>query len=443
MIRRTLVWLLVLVLTSAGALGGVTAETAPSNGTAANPSDAIAGTNRPAVSGGPTPVARQSTVDCNYTQLYDRASNGVVRINVTNESGDLTWGSGWVYRIEDSTAYVVTNWHVANAVPESGFEVQFGDGRWREAEPTGSDLWTDLAVLRVENVPDSARALEVANATPRRGQSVAAVGNPSTGEPALNISGVPLQNTITRGIVSGVDRAVRVWGYPNGSLTIPGTIQTDAGVGGGSSGGPLLNCRGKVLGVIYGGDVFRDVSFAVSNRMVRAIVPTLIANGSYEHAFLGANTTSVSATLAKVNDLPVTEGAMVESVTEGGPADGVLQPAPATHRATGLPYDGDVVLAVDGTDIEDSEDLLSYLLLEARPNETVSMTVLRDGENRTVEVTLGARPTVPAVNGTVGGPNATTTAPATTATTVANGTTTGGADGGAARGPPVARPRES
>ena len=421
--ERLLVGAIVLVLVVAGSAVGVSSSEgrhAPTDQQVQTTDEtrgadaAVAG--EPAVDG--PQVARHADRrqdDCDYRSLYDEASNGVVAVSVSNETGPIGEGSGWVYETNNSTAYVVTNWHVVRNATE--VDVQFSEGRWREAELVGADVSTDLAVLRIENAPNSTTALKLARERAERGQSVAALGNPFR-----------LEESISRGIVSGVERAVTV-DYGDGvTTTVPNTIQVDAAVNPGNSGGPLLDCRGHVLGVNYAGvgQVDTGVNFAISTTVVREVVPALVENGSYRHSFLGIRPVDVGPTLSEANDLNVTRGVMVVDVLPGGPADPELRGAPAIHRRTGLPYGGDVIVAMEETRIADTEDLLTYLLFETHPGETVNVTVLRDGENRTVAVTLGERPpvTAPPPTTTTPEPPETTTEVETTTETETTTTTT-------------------
>lgn len=391
--------LLVAVLVTVSPASGVTTVDRP------GATDAPASDVRPTGPDAAGEHAAQAN-DCNYTSLYQETESAVVAVNVSNESGRLGEASGWVYRLSDGTAYVVTNWHVvANA---TDYDVQFNRGRWREAELVGADFWTDLAVLRVSDPPASATALDVANGSVRRGQSIAVLGN------ALGYT-----ESISPGVVTGVDRAVSVFVAPWLNLTIPGTVQTDASAPFGSSGGPWVNCDGEVVAVMHAGALLFDVSFGIPGALVRQVVPTLAAGENVTHSYLGARTVDVGPELAEANDLSVTRGAYVVDVPPWSPAAGQLQGSPAVHRQTGLPYGGDVVLSVDGTRVRDNEDLLSYLVLETRPNETVTMTVLRDGANETVSVTLGERPQVPPTGNVSIPVEATPAANETTTTTAA------------------------
>lgn len=376
-VYRLLVGVAGLVLIVAGSTGGVTIPDGHSS--TATP----LAEEPPAVDGhqGIVQVDRQQA-DCNYSQLFDAAEESVVVVQSANATGAFGEGSGWIYNISNSTAYVVTNWHVVYNATD--YDIQF-DGQWREAELVGASSWTDLAVLKVENVPGSATSMELATRPAKPGQPVAALGNP-----------FGLEGSISEGLVSAVDRTPTIPYQDRVNRTIPDTVQTSAAVNPGNSGGPLVNCEGEVLGVNFAGVGLTDagVNFAVSARMVRTVVPQLIENGTYPTSFLGVLAVPVGPTLAEANNLSVTHGVMVTDVLPGGPGD-ELQGAPAIHRGTGLPYGGDVILAIDGTRVADQGDLLSYLYLEAHPGETVTLTVLRDGENRTIQATLGARPEAP------------------------------------------------
>ncbi|UPW01992.1 S1C family serine protease [Halorussus gelatinilyticus] len=383
---------------------------------------AVDATDAPAPDARPTEpqatgAAAAQANDCNYTALYRQTESAVVAVNSSNASGNLGEGSGWVYRLSNGVAYLVTNWHVvANA---TDYDVQFNRGRWREAELVGADFWTDLAVLRVSDPPASATALDVADGSVRRGQPIAVLGN------ALGY-----EESISPGVVTGTDRAVSVFVRPGLNLTIPGTLQTDASAPFGSSGGPWVNCDGEVVAVMHAGTLPFDVSFGIPGALVRHVVPTLADGRNVTHPLLGARTVDLGPELAEANNLSVSRGAYVVDVPPWGPAAGELEGSPAIHRRTWLPYGGDVILSIEGTPVLDNEDLQSYLLLETRPNETVTMTVRRDGENETVSVTLGERPQVPpwpGLNATV--PDETTTGANETTTAAANRDATPGTTG--------------
>ncbi|WP_158058183.1 S1C family serine protease [Halorussus halophilus] len=436
MSQRLLAGLFVLVVVAAGSVGGVATIGPDAMGAGAQDAE----TRTSDASGGAAAIDAPMAVEsptgsdsdskplqvqarCNYTRLFQTATNAVVTINVSNETGQVSGGSGWVYRVNEgtSTAYVVTNWHVVYNATE--YDVQFNDDRWREAELIGTDDATDTAVLRVTDAPDSAEELPIAEDQTRRGQRIAVLGQP-----------FGFEESISQGIVSGVERAV-TFPYRDGfNRTLAPMLQTDSSTEPGNSGGPWVNCDGEVVGMTVGGAVFADVNFAIASRALREVVPTLIEDGNYRHSFLGVRVVGIGPEIAEENDLNVSRGVMVADVLPGGPADGQLRGAPAIDKETGNPFGGDVILAVDDTPVAEKEDLLTYLLLETEPGETVNFTVLRNDRNRTVEVTLGERPSFPAVpQMTVARPPTTTAQPPTATTQLPNettGVTTGVRPGG-------------
>ncbi|NHN48613.1 PDZ domain-containing protein [Halostella sp. JP-L12] len=318
---------------------------------------------------------------CNYTDLYRDTSPGVVQVMT-----DRGQGSGFVYELDNGTAYVVTNQHVvaggpertASGQPAEQVDVRFSDGATRTGNLTGTDVYTDLAVARVDDVPESAAALPVADEGPPIGERVAAIGSP-----------FGLEGTMTHGIISGVNRSM-----PTGAgFSIPDTVQTDAPINPGNSGGPLVTCEGEVVGVnrAGGGD---NVGFAISPELVERVVPALIEEGNYSHPYLGIRSVPVTSTVAEANDLNASEGVMVIETTEGGPADGTLRGINGTTSVSGeeAPVGGDVIVAVDGREIASQEQLGSYLATETSPGDEIELTVIRDGDRTTVTVTLGERP---------------------------------------------------
>lgn len=320
---------------------------------------------------------------CNFTRVFDRVEHSVVTVRTFDDRGDRGQGSGWVWRANDSAALVVTNWHVVDGA--GGADVLFADDEWRPVtELVGGDPYADLAVLSVENVGPDVRALSLAPSQPKQGDAVVALGSP-----------LGLEGSVTRGIVSAVNRSVTVGGDEN-VWTVFDTVQIDAAISPGNSGGPLVDCEGRVVGVNFAGvdvTVGQNVNFAISADMVRQVVPALVETGSFDHSYLGIRGRTLSPTLARVNDLDgTTEGVLVTSVVAGTPAAQVLQGSPASERVTGLPVGGDVIVEVNGTEVADLDELQDFLFEHTRPGDTVRLTVLRDGRERTVSVTLDAKP---------------------------------------------------
>ncbi|WP_266079009.1 S1C family serine protease [Haladaptatus caseinilyticus] len=207
----------------------------------------------------------QRALPCQYPSLYDESIDSVVAVGVETPRG-IGEGSGFVYRLSksNSSGYIVTNEHVVAGATE--LSVQFNRGEFRRAEIVGTSPRTDLAILRIERVPNYVDSLSLANERAEPGQRVAALGNP-----------LGLQGTITQGVVSGVDRTLPT----RQGFSIPGAIQTDAAINPGNSGGPLVTCGGRVIGVntagIVGGE---NLGFAIPAQAVRRTVPSLIGDAN-------------------------------------------------------------------------------------------------------------------------------------------------------------------
>jgi 2-alkenal reductase len=328
----------------------------------------------------PTPVAAVAgearSLEETLTGLYRTVNPSVVYIVVSASSS----GSGFVYGEE---GYIVTNHHVAAA--GKSYEVVFAGGERRRAELVGADADSDLAVIKVDAMPEGVEPLPLADAEDLQvGQLAVAIGNPF-GE----------QGSMSLGIVSGVGRSLRSQRATTmgSTYSLPEVIQTDAPINPGNSGGPLLNLDGEVIGVnaaiasTTGANT--GVGFSIPVAAVRRIVPRLIEEGSYAYPYMGASFDSeVSLDDQEVYGVPQTQGAYVVSVSSGGPADeaGLVGADPASGRG------GDLIVDIDGRSIDDFEDLNSYLVFHTQVGQTIQITVLRDGQRVVLPLTLGARP---------------------------------------------------
>jgi len=330
-------------------------------------------TGTPTATPADPPAGATTAAPPDYTQLYAETIDSVVMLRVTTPSG-VVGGSGFVY---DGQGHVVTNQHVVGSADT--VEVRFHDGEWRTGTVVGSDVYSDLAVVRVDDPPSYAVPLPVTDAMPRPGERVLPVGSP-----------FGLEGSVTAGIVSGVNRSMST---ENG-FSIPDTVQTDAAINPGNSGGPLVSTSGRVVGVNRAGGG-ENVGFAISAAIIQRVVPSLIERGSFEHSYMGVYTLEVTPTIADANGLSDPSGLLVVETPTGGPADGVLQPAGSetTVASQTIPTGGDVIVAVDGRPITSHQDLSRYLSLETRPGQQIEVTVLRDGSRETVSFTLGTRPT--------------------------------------------------
>jgi 2-alkenal reductase len=315
--------------------------------------------------------------------LYQRTHQSVVHILTypsVNETLPLASGSGFVY---DGQGHIVTNNHVV----EDGvvFEIIFSDGSRRRAEVVGRDVDSDLAVIRVDSLPPGVQPLPLGNSDNIQvGQFVVAIGNPFAEQVSMAV-----------GIISGLSRSLesqRALEDPELRYTLPEVIQTDAPINPGNSGGPLLNLQGEVLGVnsaIRSNTGFNSgVGFSIPVNAVRRIIPSLIANGRYVYSYMGVQIRSLNLNIMERLDLPQVTGAYVVGVTAGGPAaeSGLIPANESDDRG------GDLIIAVDGEPVLDTEQLIAYLVFHTEVGQTIELTVLRGNETVIVPLTLTARP---------------------------------------------------
>ena len=312
-----------------------------------------------------------------YTRVYREVAGSVATLRPIGPSGYAGQGSGFAYDAD----HFVTNQHVV--ADATTVEVRFREGEWASAQVVGTDVYSDLAALRVPSVPAYADSLSLAGRQPAVGEEVLAIGSP-----------FGLEASVTRGIVSGVNRSMPT----EAGFTIADAIQTDAAVNPGNSGGPLVDLAGRVLGVVRSASG-ENIGFAISAALVDRVVPSLIETGSYRHPFLGIRLVTVTPAVARANDLERARGVLVVEVLPDGPSAGVLQGSDGERSVEGLtvPTGGDVIVGLAGRSVDTDEELGRVLALETSPGETIPVTVVRDGERRPLEVTLGARPDPPAV----------------------------------------------
>ena len=329
--------------------------------------------------------AASTTESLSVSEVYEKAYKSVVEITTTlNQSSPMGGeqqasgqGSGFVF---DADGHIVTNHHVVDGA--QSVSVRFWDGSTYDATVVGTDPSTDLAVIKVDAPADVLLPLALGDSNSLSvGESVVALGSP-----------FGLEGTLTSGIVSALNREMT---SPN-NFTISNSIQTDAAINHGNSGGPLLNAAGEVVGVntqIKSDSGGSDgIGFAIPSATVSSIVPQIISSGAVEHAYLGVGVASLSESVA--SELGVPAGAMVTEVRQGTPAaEAGLRAASGSEMVNGQSYPtgGDVITAVDGTAITDGASLQSAIDAK-RPGDSVSITYTRDGTSTTVQVSLGTRP---------------------------------------------------
>ena len=353
---------------------------------------------------GPAPTASAPVVDVGLTSLadlYSRVSPGVVTIWVYGGQGGphnpdvpFAQGSGFVI---DRDGHIVTNQHVVEGA--AAIEVDFTSGHKAWAELLGTDLDSDLALLQVDVPAEDLTPLDLGDSDQIRvGDLVIAIGNP-----------FGLTGTLTLGVVSAIGRTLdsqRTTPGGDGFYTAGDILQTDAALNPGNSGGPLLNLRGEVIGVnrairteaftVAGDAANSGVGFAIPINIVRRVAPALIEHGSYAYPYLGITSLPDGAwNLRTVEELGLpasSTGAYVTCVTPDGPAALAGVVGAGACNQTGTQAGGDLITGIDGVAIHTFSDLLSYLIKEAEVGEEIVLTVLRDGQQIDVTVTIGPRP---------------------------------------------------
>jgi S1-C subfamily serine protease len=349
-----------------------------------------------------SPVTAPASDDGNLVnQIYERDGQGVGFITaegVQSDSGGLepfggqgggtATGSGFVI---DTEGHMVTNNHVVEGA--DSVTVTFGDSDTFDAEIVGTDPSTDLALLDLDAPADALTPLTVGDSDKARvGDPVVAIGNP-----------FGLESTVTTGIVSALQREIQ----STTEYAISDVIQTDASINPGNSGGPLINERGEVIGVNSqiatggSGNGSVGIGFAVPSNTVTEVVEQLKESGEVRHAFLGISGVGLDASLIDALSLDVEGGVLIQEVTPGGPADEAGLAAGDTPVSVGgvrVLSGGDVIVAVDGEPTPSMEDVISRVN-DAEVGDTMALEVLRDGQTRTVEVTLGDRPDAEAASG--------------------------------------------
>ena len=286
-------------------------------------------------------------------------------------------GSGFLFTPD---GFVLTNSHVVHGA--SRIEVARIDGSTCQAFLIGDDPETDLAVVRIDGEQMIGAELGDAS-TLKVGQLAIAIGNP-----------LGFEQTVTTGIVSALKRYIS---SPN-DATISNVIQTDAAINQGNSGGPLLDLQGRVVGINSqiatenGGNV--GIGFAVPIDLIKPTVASIIADGTAEHAWIGIKGTQLTPRVATANGLGDQRGVMVVSLDSRGPARkaGLKGATSGTSdNPDAIPKGGDVIVAVDGTAVQDMGDVSLDIASKAVGDE-VTITVLRDGARKEFTVKLADRP---------------------------------------------------
>jgi S1-C subfamily serine protease len=329
----------------------------------------------------PPELAAQGDVEEQIViNVYAQVSPAVVCITALAQFPDCI-GSGFII---DKDGHVVTNNHVAIADPN--LLVTLADDRTVPAEVVGADPGTDLALLRIDALPEELVVAELGDsASLRVGQRAIAIGNP-----------FGLDRTVTTGIISSLGRTLPI---DDSLFQIGEVIQTDAAINPGNSGGPLLDSQGRVIGVNTAirslSGLNSGVGFAIPVDIVKRVVPELMANGRYRNPWVGVSGSTISPAMVEALDLPVETGVLIYTVEPDSPAEVAgLQGGNQQISLSGTPVTagGDILVAIEGTEVTRFDDLVNYLASNTSVGDTITLTILRSGERMEVQVTLQERP---------------------------------------------------
>ncbi len=327
-----------------------------------------------------SPIKKELTL----IQLFENSEEGVVRIDVdrkSNERNSDSVGSGFVF---DYQGHIITNAHVVENSDE--IKVTFLDGSTYKAKKIGEDKFTDIAVIKVEEVPTALHPLKIGDSSKLQvGQRIAAIGNP------FGLSG-----SMTSGIVSQIGRLLP---SQDTGFSIPDVIQTDAAINPGNSGGPLLNMNGEVIGINSAiqsttGE-FTGVGFSIPSKTFSKIVPKLIEEEQYKHPWIGISGRDVDPDLAKIRNLDSAKGFLVITVVDDSPAQKAgLLGVSETKEIDGkeYPINGDIVVSVDSKEVRKISDILTHLQREKSVGEEMELGIIRDGKLIFLTIILHERP---------------------------------------------------
>ena len=319
------------------------------------------------------------------TNLYERVGPAVVHITSRVTAMNFFFGaipsegtgSGFIL---DDEGHIVTNYHVIEGA--YSIAVTLADESTLQATIVGVDPANDLALLRVESPQGALTAVELGDSTALRvGQRAIAIGNP-----------FGLERTLTVGVISALGRPLQL----SGDHFVYNVVQTDAAINPGNSGGPLLDSRGRVIGVNTA--IRQDaqgIGFAVPVDTVKRVVPSLIELGYYPHPWLGFLGYDITPGLARALELPVDDGILVAQLYRGGPATEAGLRSAQREVIVGnrrLLVGGDIVVGIDDREIGNWQDLSEYLELSISVGDEVQVHIVRDGERLTLPMTVAEQP---------------------------------------------------
>ncbi len=376
--------------TTASTFGSVVVSTSAQNVKSSDTAPASAVVPQKQIdAGAASAVAGLAAYQTALEDIYQRVNPSVVHINVSSASAQGNGsGSGFIW---DAQGHIVTNNHVVSGMDK--ISVVFSDGSSAVAKVVGTDPDSDLAVIQVAKPNRSFAPVTLADSTRARvGQFAIAIGSPF-GE----------RGTMTTGIISALGRTFAETAAAPGrapGYSLPDMIQTDAAINPGNSGGVLVDAAGQVLGVTAAIEspvrASSGVGFVIPSVIVGKVVPSLIANGSYEHTWLGISGATLNSEDAVANGLESDQrGVIVATVTKGGPADsaGLVGATRSTGGNAGANHGGgDIITAIDGRPVTQFEDVMTYLARNTVVGQSITLDVLRNGAPQQATLTLSARP---------------------------------------------------
>ncbi|MGE6630017.1 S1C family serine protease [Bacillus sp. NPDC077027] len=295
-------------------------------------------------------------------------------LNGDSTEAEAGTGSGVIFKKDGNKAYIITNNHVVEGA--NNLKVSLYDGKSKEAKLVGSDVMTDLAVLEI-NADGIDKVASFGDSSKlRAGDKVIAIGNPL---------GAQFSGTVTEGIISGVDRTVEAT-TSSGNVEM-NVLQTDAAINPGNSGGPLINTNGQVIGInslkISESGV-ESLGFAIPSNDVKPIVDELLKNGKVQRPYLGVQMIDLEQVPEAYQentlglfDKQIGNGIYVKDVSQGSPA-----------QKAGLKT-GDVIVKFNGKDVANSSVLKEILYKETKVGDKTTMTIIRNGKTKKLDITLG------------------------------------------------------
>jgi serine protease Do len=376
--------------------------------TSASSNSAVSQAQAPIAGSSELLAVYESTMESIYSTVNPMVVNIMVMVPATNSSiqnfpgfgnnnnnnnsqtpqYSVALGSGFFW---DTNGNIVTNNHVVDGATK--IEVTTADGTTVPATIVGQDPYSDLAVIKVSLPASEIHPVSMADSSQVKvGEIAVAIGNPYGFEGSMSVGNI---SGLGRDLPSSqVDQA------SGATYSIPDIIQTDASINPGNSGGVLVNIEGQVMGVTNAiesnSGSGSGVGFAIPAEIVSKVVPSLISTGTYSHPYLGISGTDVTPDIAQAMNLPSdTRGALVEQVTPGGPAANAnLQGSNNTVTINGAQgtVGGDIITAIDGQTVHSMSDIIAYLAIHTQVDQTVTLSILRDGKAQNVQVTLGTRP---------------------------------------------------